>query len=201
MTPRAAFLTVRAALGAWLCAASLAAAAHPFDPFAEEKQAQLRVVVEPLRRGDALEALIQADQAVVRFARHAPFHVLRAQILLKLGRAAQAQAAVERALALAPDGSLSSLSYWVRGLIHHHEGRAAQALADFERVLKSDDLDRPLMAQAIGSRGMALADLGRHAEALRDLDRAIQLRPAAFAERQFRAAALKGRGSTGRASP
>ena len=191
-------MTLRAALGAWLFAASLAAAAHPFDPFAEEKQAQLRIVVEPLRRGDALEALIQADQAVVRFARHAPFHVLRAQILLKLGRAAHALAAVEQSLALAPD---DPLSYWVRGLIHQHEGRPAPALADFERALKGDDLDRSLMAQAIGSRGMALADLGRHAEALRDLDRAIELRPTAFAERQFRAAALRGRNATGSASP
>ena len=118
--------------------------------------------------------------------------------MLKLGRAAHALAAVEQALALAPD---DPLSLWVRGLIHQHEGRPTPALADFERALKGDDLDRTLMAQAIGSRGMALADLGRHAEALRDLDRAIELRPTAFAERQFRAAALRGRNATRSASP
>lgn len=191
-------MKARAALAAWLAAASAAVAAHPFDPFAEDKQAQLRIVVEPLRRGDALEALIQADQAVVRFARHAPFHVLRAQILLKLGRAGPALHAIEQALALAPE---DPLSLWVRGLIHQHEGRPAPALADFERVLKSDELDRGLMGQALGSRGMALADLGRDAEALGDLARAIELRPQAVAERRFRDALLRRAGPQARGRP
>ena len=180
-------MRARACLAGCLILASAAAGAHSFDPFAAEKQAQFRAVVEPLRRGDAHEALIQADQAIERFSRHAPFHVLRAQILLKLGRTAPARSAIEQAIALAPE---EPLAYWVRGVIHLLERRPAQALADFDRVLSSDDLDRALSAQAIGSRGMALTDLGRHAEALQDLDRALKLRPEAFAERQFRAAAL-----------
>lgn len=177
----------RGRLGALLLAASLTAAAHPFDPFAQERQAHLRAVAEPLRRGDALEALDRAERASALFAKHATFHVLRAQILLKLGRVPDARGAVEQAIAIAPD---EPMAYWLRGVIHQLQGHPAHALADFDRVLRTDDLDGALKAQAIGSRGMALADLGHDAQALRELDRALALRPAALAERQFRAATL-----------
>ncbi len=164
----------------------LPVAAHPFDPFAEEKQAELQRVAEYLRQGNTHEALIQTDQAIVKFPKHGPFYTLKAQIFLKLGQTRDARAAVEQALDLAPD---YALSYWIRGLIHQQQNNPSAAIGDFNRVLELDDQNPMLMAQATGSRGMALTDLGRYTEALDDLSRAIEVRPGAIAERQFRAVA------------
>lgn len=165
---------------------ALPAAAHPFDPFAEEKQAQFQLVVEQLRQGDAHEALLQAGYAIAKFPKHGPFYTLRAQILLKRGQPREALSAVEQAIALAPE---YALSYWIRGLIRQHQNNPAAAIGDFDQVLKLEDQSPTLMAQAVGSRGMALTDLGRHREALEDLNRALEIRPGAFAERQFRTVA------------
>lgn len=162
------------------------AGAHPFDPFAEEKQAELQRVAEYLRQGNTQEALIQTDQAIAAFPKHGPFYTLKAQILLKLGQTRDARAAVEHAIELTPD---YALSYWIRGLIHQQQNNPSAAVGDFNRVLELDDQNLQLMAQATGSRGMALTDLGRHAEAIEDLNRALEVRPGAIAERQFRAVA------------
>lgn len=162
------------------------AGAHPFDPFAEEKQAELQRVAEYLRQGNTQEALIQTDQAIAAFPKHGPFYTLKAQILLKLGQTRDARAAVEHAIELTPD---YALSYWIRGLIHQQQNNPSAAAGDFNRVLELDDQNPQLMAQATGSRGMALTDLGRHAEAIEDLNRALEVRPGAIAERQFRAVA------------
>ena len=175
----------RLRMGAWLLMiTTLPAGAHPFDPFAQEKQAELQSVVEYLRQGNTHEALIQTDQAIAKFPKHGPFYTLKAQILLKLGQTRAAQSAVEHALTLAPE---YALSYWIRGLIHQQRNNPSAAIENFNQVLKLEDENPALMAQALGSRGMALADLGRHAEALEDLNRALEVRPTAFAERQFRA--------------
>ena len=166
--------------------ASPPAGAHPFDPFAEEKQAELQRVAEYLRQGNTHEALIQTDQAIVAFPKHGPFYTLKAQILLKLGQTRDARAAVEHAIELTPE---YALSYWIRGLLHQQQNNPSAAIGDFNRVLELDDQNPLLMVQATGSRGMALTDLGRHAEALDDLNRALEVRPGAIAERQFRAIA------------
>lgn len=171
-------------LAGWLLAVSPPVGAHAFDPFAEEKQAELQRVAEYLRQGNTHEALIQTDQAIVKFPKHGPFYTLKAQIFLKLGQAREAQSAVEQAIELTPD---YALSYWIRGLVHQRQNNPAAAIGDFNQVLTREDHNQTLMAQAIGSRGMALADLGRHGEALEDLNRALEVRPEAFAERQFRA--------------
>lgn len=185
---------------AWLAALLLAVAppvgAHPFDPFAEEKQGQLQLIVEQLRRGAAHEALLQADNALAKFPKHGPFYTLRAQILLKLGQPHEALATIEQAIVLAPE---YALSYWIRGLILQHQNNPAAAIDNFNQVLKLEDQNQTLMAQAIGSRGMALTDLGRHREGLDDLNRALEVRPEAFAERQFRAVAYLGLGRLGEA--
>ena len=162
------------------------AGAHPFDPFAEEKQAELQRVAEYLRQGNTHEALIQTDQAIVKFPKHGPFYTLKAQIFLKLGQTRDARAAVEQAIELTPD---YALSYWIRGLIHQQQNNPSAAIDDFNRVLKLDDQNPMLMAQATGSRGMVLTDLGRYSEAIDDLSRAIEVRPGAIAERQFRTVA------------
>ena len=180
-------LTLQLYIIFWLLLFSvLPVAAHPFDPFAEEKQAELQRVAEYMRQGNAHEALIQTDQAIVKFPKHGPFHTLKAQIFLKLGQTRDARAAVEQAIELTPG---YALSYWIRGLIHQQQNDPSAAIADFNRVLELDDQNPMLMAQAVGSRGMALTDLGRHAEAIEDLNRALEVRPGTIAERQFRAVA------------
>lgn len=139
-----------------------------------------------MRSGDFDEALLQADDAIAKFPKHGPFYTLKAQILIRIGRVADALPAVERALILAPD---YALSYWVRGLIRQQQRAFTLALTDFNRAIALDDETRAVKIQATGSRGMVLVDLGRYREALADLDAAIEARPNAFAERQFRAQA------------
>lgn len=170
----------------WLLVVTLPVGAHTSDPFAEEKQVQFQFVIEHLRQGNTNEALIQTGNAIAKFPKHGPFYTLRAQVLLKLGKPHDALAAVEQAIALAPE---YALSYWVRGLIRQHQNNPAAAIGDFDQVLKLEDHNQILMTQAIGSRGMALTDLGRHTEALEDLNRALEVRADAFAERQFRVVA------------
>lgn len=172
-------------LWAWLFL-SHAAGAHPFDPFADEKQAALEPVLAHLREGDNDEALLQVDNAIATFPKHGPFYALKGQILLRQHRAAEALPIVNRAIELAPD---YALAYWLRGLIQQRQGAFAAALADFDRTLKTDEDDLALKIQATGSRGMVLVDLGRYDEAVEALDRAIEARPQAFAERQSRALA------------
>lgn len=175
-----------AGLVGWLLVVTLPVHAHTSDPFADEKQAQLQLVIEHLRQGNTNEALVQTNNAIAKFPKHGPFYTLRAQVLLKLGKPRDALSAVEQAIVLAPE---YALSYWVRGLIRQHQNNPAAAIGDFDQILKREDHNQTLMTQAIGSRGMALTDLGRHREALEDLNRALEVRPEAFAERQFRAVA------------
>lgn len=176
---------------------SPAIGAHPFDPFADDKQAALALVLEHLRDGDNDEALLQVDDAIAKFPKHGPFYALKGQILLRQNRAADALVAVDRALVLAPD---YALAHWLRGVIHQRQRAFAAALADFERALKTDDDNIAIKIQATGSRGMVLVDLGRWHDALNDLDRAIEARPQAFAERQFRALAHLRLGNLGAAA-
>lgn len=158
--------------------------AHPFDPFAEDKQGALALILAHLRDGELHEALLQADDAVGKFPKHGPFYALKAQILLRQGKADDAAHAVQRAIELSPD---YALAYWIRGLIAQQRGHYAAAIADFSQTIEREDQNEALKIQATGSRGMALAALGRHRDALADLDRAIEARPHSFAERQFRA--------------
>lgn len=169
-----------------LLAAAPLAFAHPFDPFAEDKQQALNLILAHMRDGETDEALLQADDAIRKFPKHGPFYTLKAQILLRASRSADALEAVNRAIVLAPK---YALSYWVRGLVHQQQGAAAAALSDFDRAITLDDDSPAVRIQATGSRGMILVDLKRYREAIADLDRAIEVRPSAFAERTFRARA------------
>lgn len=162
------------------------AAAHPFDPFAEDKRAALELVLEHMREGETHEALLQVDDALMKFPKHGPFYALKGQILMRAGRVNEAAAPIEKAIELDPD---YGLSYWLRGLLRQHRGQYEAAIADFDETLKRENQTEALIAQAVGSRGMALVDLGRYEAALADLDRAIEARPQAVAERQFRAMA------------
>lgn len=162
------------------------AMAHPFDPFAEDKRAALELVLEHMREGETHEALLQVDDALMKFPKHGPFYALKGQILMRAGRVNEAAGPIDKAIELDPD---YGLSYWLRGLVRQHRGQYEAAIADFDETLKRENQTEALIAQAVGSRGMALVDLGRYEAALADLDRAIEARPQAVAERQFRAMA------------
>lgn len=179
-------LALRLLLGGLLLLSPPLAVAHPFDPFAEDKRAALGLVLEHMREGETHEALLQVDDALMKFPKHGPFYALKGQILMRAGRMEEAQAPVEKAIELEPD---YGLSYWLRGLLRQHRGQYEAAIADFDETLKRENQSEALIAQAVGSRGMALVDLGRYEAALADLDRAIEARPQAIAERQFRAMA------------
>lgn len=162
------------------------AIAHPFDPFAEDKRAALDLVLEHMREGETHEALLQVDDALMKFPKHGPFYALKGQILMRAGRMHEAAGPVDKAIELDPD---YGLSYWLRGVLRQHRGQYEAAIADFDETLKRENQTEALIAQAVGSRGMALVDLGRYEAALADLERAIEARPQAVAERQFRAMA------------
>lgn len=123
----------------------------------------------------------------------------------RLGRAVEALAAFDRALALEP-GHVNALVN--RGNALQELGRAEEALASYELALalRPDhgaalfnrgnallDLKRPAqalecfdgvlrlqpgLARALVNRGIALLDLGRHGEALASFDRALAIDPA-----------------------
>ncbi|MCI3134523.1 tetratricopeptide repeat protein [Phenylobacterium aquaticum] len=150
-----------------------------------------------------------AEQAARRFARDNPRHPGVFSLLGRLaadGRAEEALAAYDQALALAPDHAptVSNRAQALRAL-----GRSAEALAAYDRALtlKPDyavawcnraetlcALDRaeeavesadravaldPTLAEAHANRAQALNALGRHADALAAAQQALTLRPAA----------------------
>ena len=93
-------------------------------------------------------------------------------ILSSLNRDADALAALDKALALAPD-DLPALNG--RGIVLLKLDRAEEAVAAFERVLQRD----PRFISAGANRGNALAQLGRFDEALAQYDAVLALRAVA----------------------
>ena len=81
--------------------------------------------------GRPRQALTDAHAAGVLEGRDAEGWFLRARALAALGRAAQAEFAVDRALAIAPN---LGRAYLLRAEVRRKRGRAAQAIADFRIV-------------------------------------------------------------------
>lgn len=162
------------------------APAHPFDPFYEEKQGELAIIGDHLRQGQTAEALEQLDKAIAKFPKYGRLRTLKAQVLLREGRTDTALENVNQAIEL---DDTDAEAYWLRGVARHYRKQLDDAIADFNRVLEVEEHNQALRVRAVGSRGIALVDKGRMAEGLRDLDQAIEARPGAVAERQFRAIA------------
>ncbi len=89
-------------------------------------------------------------------------------VRLKLGRPAEALAALEQVLAEQPDSHDALLH---RGLALAELGRLAEGVQSLDRLLALD----PQQAFAWGRRGAMLKDLGRSAEAAQSLERALEL--------------------------
>lgn len=102
---------------------------------------------------------------------NAPDPLLRHAIgLLRANRLTEA----EHALADACRASDASGEYWfLFGAVLHMQGRAAEALAAFDRALAL----QPQHANALNARATLLASLGRNEEALADLQQTLSLRP------------------------
>lgn len=105
----------------------------------------------------------------------------------------EALAAAERALALAPN---AAEAHYLRGTVMHGRGEAAAALAGYDKALTL----QPTHAEALVSRAGLLIDLGRHADAARDVAELLRSSPkeprgrylqALLAERDGQAEAAK----------
>lgn len=122
------------------------------------------------RAGDYVEALEVADSLAARAPSWPWAHALRANLLGELHRRPEAQQALDRAVELDPDNP------WWR------VARAETRLADFDYVSALEDIDLvgarlPNDAHAIRVRAAALYGVGRNADAIAELSRALELDP------------------------
>ena len=106
---------------------------------------------------------------------------MRAQILLRLGRAADALADLDKIASHTTPAILLLRGAALGGLERH-----AEALACFDRVLGQ----QPASVDACVGRGTALNELGRHDEALTAFERAASLKPDAAEAHRGRGYAL-----------
>jgi len=141
----------------------------------------------PLAQRWAQQRQQQAERAARAIARGhlqgedlAQAQLLQAQALLELGRAADALAQAEQALAHAP---ALACAWATRGRVHWALARFDVAAADFSRALQLDGDPAPLYLQ----RGQARFYAGLHAQAAADFERAARcaLEPPARAQAQL----------------
>lgn len=135
-----------------------------------------------LRAGDGVGALRIADRLIQIAGKDPGVHALRALILNRLGRFAEAEASARLSLSLDERGAASwrTLS-WAQ----LKQGKAAAALRSAEKALALDAED----AAAMALRAYALERLGRRDQAVSSLRRAAAINPGAFSAAAARAAA------------
>jgi tetratricopeptide (TPR) repeat protein len=125
----------------------------------------------------AVPALLPEEGTPPGSQRHVPVpaeraedHYARGVRLGRLGRAAEALAAYEQAIALRPD---YADSHYNRGVTLEVLGRYEEALAAYDQAIAL----QPEHEDAYHNRGVALWQLGRHEDALAAYDQALSLRP------------------------
>jgi cellulose synthase operon protein C len=115
------------------------------------------------------------------------------KVRIRAGQAAEAEAAAEQAIALAPGNAEVQYS---RGTVAHVKGDLKTALASYDKALQFD----PSHAEALVSRAGLLMDLNRLADAKRDVDAVLKIESrdprgsylsALIAEREGRSADAK----------
>lgn len=82
----------------------------------------------------------------------------------------EAKAAVDKALALAPE---SAEAWYQKASVHHVSGELTQALAAYDRVLKLENAH----VEALVARAGLYVDLGRQADAAKDLEELRKVSP------------------------
>lgn len=131
----------------------------------------------------AVPAATAPGEAVSRDPTVALAHAGRGRELLTLGRAEEALASLDQALALAPDDAVTRYN---RGNALVALGRRAEAVTAFEQAARAN----PRLAHAWYNLGTTLMDLRRHEEAAASFDRVLALDPTMVAAHNNRAAAL-----------
>jgi len=111
-----------------------------------------------------------ASSAVASLTASAPTHFSRGRVCLQLGRASEALASFERALALAPQ---DCDAHFYRGYALALLERHAESLASFDDAVAL----KPDYAEALNNRGVALGRLSRPHEALESFARALASKP------------------------
>ncbi len=168
-------------------------------------KANLNLGIAEAQAGRMGEAAARFERALENSPDSAPAHFQAGIALSELGRTAEAAAHFDRAVELDP---ASPKAFYNRGLLREKTGNVEGAAADFARALelnpsyaealfrraslrrKSGDVQGALADftrltelspgawNAWGNRGLLLAALGRKAEALESLRRALPLVPA-----------------------
>ncbi|HEX5715195.1 MAG TPA: alpha/beta fold hydrolase [Thermoanaerobaculia bacterium] len=120
--------------------------------------------------GQNAEAIQDYEKAIDLYPQSAEFHFNRGNTYLRLNEEERAVSDYNRAIQLDPDGLDI---YGSRGWAYHLMGRNDLALRDFTYVLNS----RPNDLRALLNRATVLRDLGKRAEAGKDLKNAWRIQP------------------------
>jgi len=120
--------------------------------------------------GDARAALQMLDEARALAPRDAAPWLAEVSIRLRMAQPAEAQAAADKALALAPS---SAQAHYLRGTVAHARGQGQAALDAYRRALAIE----PNHVESLVSRAGLLLDLKRDAEAQRDVAQLRQVAP------------------------
>jgi tetratricopeptide (TPR) repeat protein len=161
----------------------------------EARQLERQVAATPLHTAHDHVLLAQAYQAQRRFREALPLLEQAAQLdaqnfwawygqgtcHYELGQDVEAHACYNASLALWPD---SHLLHFNRALVHQRRLWLDRALADFNKAIdlaekesRSDGVPRrpDIMAELYRARSVLLGRMGRHNEAVADLDQALEL--------------------------
>jgi len=148
---------------------------HRLGPLMGERRAA-REALQRIRGGSGTEALAALGAVIQRFPDHALPEAHRGELLLWLGRPAEARAALTRAITLAPQTRWAYVGLATAALLERDPAAALAISDDGVRIM--GDTTGPAVYMA---RGEALLRLGRHSEALTELERAVALSPGRLA--------------------
>jgi tetratricopeptide (TPR) repeat protein len=139
-----------------------------------------------LATGDLPGAVADLDAAIEKNPNYAGFYLRRSQARYIQGRHDDALADATRAIELRPDWDSMPLNN--RAYLRANVGRELEeALADIERalhLLSADDSTTKL--SYLDTRAFILHRLGRHEDALKDMEEAIRMADAEYAAREKR---------------
>jgi tetratricopeptide (TPR) repeat protein len=133
-------------------------------------EAHLASAQQAESRADWPAAIAAYDTVLQMAPTLAEAHFNRANLLRRLGRAAEALSGYDRAIAVKPGWAAPHLN---RGALLADSGKPVEAIQSFRRVTRID----PAHAQAWCNLGNALSVLGRHQDAIAALQRAIAAAP------------------------
>ncbi len=146
-------------------AANLMAQAIALNP--DDLTAQINQTKVLTKLGRWAEVADAASRVLAKRPDHAETRRLRGQALAELKRDAQALADLDL---VATDNVAALLT---RAKLRYAAGRAADAVADYDRVLTRE----PTHWEALNNRGIALEALQKYEEALASYERALALNP------------------------